>query len=219
MPNQTDTASSAKPSLVLLFFTFSKIGLMMFGGGYAMLPILQREIVENKGWASDEDLANYFAIGQCTPGVIAVNTATFIGHKKRGALGAIAATLGVVFPSLVIITCLAGLISSFADNPYVQRAFAGIRVCVCALILKSIIKLFKGAVKDAVTLAVFLAVIAVSLLFDLSPVLIVIVVAAIAVILVLTGGPGKPGMVAAGTGKTSAGSSDRASAGSKEVRR
>ena len=211
MPNQTNTAKSAKPSLVLLFFTFSKIGLMMFGGGYAMLPILQREIVENYGWATDVDLANYFAIGQCTPGVIAVNTATFVGHKTRGIAGAIVATLGLVFPSLVIISCLAGLIARFADNSYVQKAFAGIRVCVCALILKSIIKLFKSAVTDAITLAVFLTVIAVSLLFDLSPVLIVLVVIVIGVALVFMNGSGKPGAADSAAGANSD--------GSKEVRR
>ena len=94
-----------------LFGTFAKVGVMTFGGGYAMLPILQREVVEHKGWATEEELMDYFAIGQCTPGVIAVNTATFIGQKHRGWLGGIVATLGVVFPSLVIISILAGLLS------------------------------------------------------------------------------------------------------------
>ena len=94
--------------LLVLFLTFAKVGVMTFGGGYAMLPILQREVVENKGWATDEELTDYFAIGQCTPGVIAVNTATFIGQKQRGIAGGIVATLGVVFPSLVIISALAG---------------------------------------------------------------------------------------------------------------
>lgn len=99
--------------LLTLFLTFAKVGVMTFGGGYAMLPILQREVVENKGWATDEELTDYFAIGQCTPGVIAVNTATFIGQKRRGILGGIVATLGVVFPSLVIIAALAGVITTF----------------------------------------------------------------------------------------------------------
>ena len=78
-----------------LFVTFAKVGVMTFGGGYAMLPILQREVVDNKGWATEEELMDYFAIGQCTPGVIAVNTATFIGQKQRGIAGGILATLGV----------------------------------------------------------------------------------------------------------------------------
>ena len=93
--------------MLSLCLTFAKVGVMTFGGGYAMLPILQREVVENKGWATDEELTDYFAIGQCTPGVIAVNTATFIGQKRRGIIGGIVATLGVVFPSLIIIAALA----------------------------------------------------------------------------------------------------------------
>ena len=114
-----------------LFLTFAKVGVMTFGGGMAMLPILQREVVENKGWATDEELTDYFAIGQCTPGIIAVNTATFIGQKRKGILGGIVATLGIVFPSLIIITLLAGLITSFSHLEWVQNAFAGIRVLPC----------------------------------------------------------------------------------------
>ena len=109
-----------------LFWTFAKMGVMTFGGGMAMLPILQREVVENKHWATEEELTDYYAIGQCTPGIIAVNTATFIGQKYKGIAGGIVATLGVVFPSLVIISILAGLINNFADLAWVQNAFAGI---------------------------------------------------------------------------------------------
>ena len=169
-----NSETQKKVSLLTLFLTFAKVGVMTFGGGYAMQPILQREIVENHHWASDEDLANYFAIGQCTPGVIAVNTATFIGHKTRGIAGGIVATLGVVFPSLVIISCLAGIIARFSDNLYVQKAFTGIRICVCALILKAILKLLKSAVKDKLTLAVFLIAAALSILLDLSPVILIV---------------------------------------------
>ena len=105
--------------LGVLFLTFAKMGVMTFGGGYAMLPILQREVVENKGWATEEELTDYYAIGQCTPGIIAVNTATFVGQKKAGVAGGITAPLGVVFPSLVIITVIAALLASFADVPAV----------------------------------------------------------------------------------------------------
>ena len=126
-----------------LFGTFAKVGVMTFGGGYAMLPILQREVVENKGWATDEELVDYFAIGQCTPGIIAVNTATFVGQKQRGVVGGIVATLGIVFPSLLIITVLAGVINSFSHLDWVQHAFAGIRVCVCVLIFNAVVKLLK----------------------------------------------------------------------------
>ena len=156
--------------LLSLFLTFAKVGVMTFGGGYAMLPILQREVVENKGWTTDEELTDYFAIGQCTPGVIAVNTATFIGQKRAGIAGGIVATLGVVFPSLLIIVALAGVITSFSHLTWVQHAFAGIRVCVCVLIFNAVLKLWKSAVKDVWGLLIFLAVLAASLLTSLSPV-------------------------------------------------
>ena len=160
-----------------LFFTFAKVGVMTFGGGYAMLPILQREVVENKGWATEEELADWFAIGQCTPGIIAVNTATFIGEKKRGVLGGIAATLGVVFPSLVIITVLAGLITNFSHLAWVQNAFAGIQVCVCVLILNAVLKLLKKSVVDKRTALIFALVLLGSIFLSVSPVWFVLLAA------------------------------------------
>ena len=163
--------------LLTLFLTFAKVGLMTFGGGYAMLPILQREVVENKGWATDEELTDYFAIGQCTPGVIAVNTATFIGQKCRGILGGIVATLGVVFPSLVIIAALAGVITTFSHLAWVQHAFAGIRVCVCVLIFNAVLKLWKGAVRDVWGLVIFLVILALSVFTKLSPIIYVLAAA------------------------------------------
>jgi len=163
--------------LLTLFLTFAKVGVMTFGGGYAMLPILQREVVENKGWATDEELSDYFAIGQCTPGVIAVNTATFIGQKRRGILGGIVATLGVVFPSLVIIAALAGVITTFSHLAWVRHAFAGIRVCVCVLIFNAVLKLWKGAVKDVWGLVIFLVILALSVFTKLSPIIYVLAAA------------------------------------------
>ena len=143
-----------------LFLTFAKVGVCTFGGGYAMLPILQREVVEKKGWATDEELTDYFAIGQCTPGVIAVNTATFIGQKLKGAAAGITATLGVVFPSLVIIMVLAAFIQNFAHLPAVIHAFAGVRACICALILSSVIKLGKASLKDLSAVVIYVIVLA-----------------------------------------------------------
>ena len=163
--------------LLTLFLTFAKVGVMTFGGGYAMLPILQREVVENKEWTTDEELTDYFAIGQCTPGVIAVNTATFIGQKRRGILGGIVATLGVVFPSLVIIAALAGVITTFSHLAWVQHAFAGIRVCVCVLIFNAVLKLWKGAVKDVWGLVIFLVILALSVFTKLSPIIYVLAAA------------------------------------------
>ena len=166
-----------------LFITFAKVGVMTFGGGYAMLPILQREVVEKKGWATDEELTDYFAIGQCTPGIIAVNTATFIGQKQKGILGGIFTTLGVVFPSLVIITALAGVIDAFSHLTWVQHAFAGIRVCVCVLIFNAVIKLWKSAVKDAWGLGIFLVVLAGAVFLDLSPIIFVLFAAVAGIVI------------------------------------
>lgn len=148
------------PVYLDLFLTFAKMGAITFGGGYAMLPILQREVVEKKKWATDEELTDYFAIGQCTPGVIAVNTATFIGHKYRGKLGGVIATLGVVFPSIVIITIIAAFISNFAEIPWVQHALAGVNACVVALIASSVLKLGKTTLKNRPSAVIFLIVLA-----------------------------------------------------------
>jgi len=146
--------------LLDLFLTFARIGVCTFGGGLAMLPILQREIVEKKGWATEDDLTDYYAIGQCTPGVIAVNTATFVGRTQAGIPGGIIATLGVVFPSLVIILLIAAFLENFADLPAVIHAFNGVRACVCALILSSLFKLGKSALKNRPAVVIFLLVFA-----------------------------------------------------------
>lgn len=159
--------------LIALFLAFAKIGAVTFGGGYAMLPILQRDIVNKHGWATDEELMDYFAIGQCTPGVIAVNTATFIGYKRKGILGGIFATLGVVFPSVVIISVIAAFVTNFADMPVVKYALNGIRVCVCVLILNAIIKLSKSSLIDKWTYGIFAAVLILSVFFDVSAALLV----------------------------------------------
>lgn len=162
-------------SLGTLFWTFAKMGVMTFGGGYAMLPILQREVVENKHWATEEEIIDYYAIGQCTPGIIAVNTATFIGQKKRGAAGGIMATLGVVFPSLIIISILASLVTNFSHLTWVQNAFAGIQVCVCVLIFNAVMKLLKKSVVDKRTAVIFILVMLGSVFSGVSPIWFVII--------------------------------------------
>ena len=166
-----------------LFWTFAKMGVMTFGGGMAMLPILQREVVENKNWTTDEELTDYYAIGQCTPGIIAVNTATFIGQKLNGVVGGIVATMGVVFPSVVIISVLAGLITKFSHLDAVRNAFAGIQVCVCVLIFNAVIKLLKKSVVDKRTAVIFLLVLAGGVLLELSPIWFVVLSAFAGVIL------------------------------------
>ena len=177
--------------LLSLFLSFAKVGVMTFGGGYAMIPILEREIVDKQGWASSEELMDYYAVGQCTPGVIAVNTATFIGYKVAGIAGGIVATLGVVFPSLVIIMLIAGLLTNFADIPAVKSAFAAIRVCVCVLIFNSVLKLWKGAVKDRAAMVLYLIVLGISLFFDVSPIVFVIFCATAGILLTRMGVRGK----------------------------
>ncbi len=153
-----------------LFLTFCRIGGLTFGGGYAMLPMLQREAVEKKGWVTEAELMDYFAIGQCLPGVIAVNAALFVGHKVKGARGAVAAALGVVFPSFAVIVAIAAFISNFSHIAWVQSAFAGIRACVFVLVLNAILKLRKGSLKDLPTLAVALIVCVLSIMLNVSPI-------------------------------------------------
>ena len=157
-----------------LFLAFAQTGACTFGGGYAMLPILQREIVNKRHWATDEELADYYAIGQCTPGVIAVNTATFVGTKLAGPLGGVAATLGVVFPSVVIITVIAAFLRNFAHIPAVIHAFGGIRACVCVLIFNAVLKLKKSSVMDLPTTLIFAATFLLSVVWKISPVWIVV---------------------------------------------
>ncbi len=166
-----------------LFLTFAKVGVMTFGGGYAMLPILQREVVDSKGWATEEELTDYFAIGQCTPGIIAVNTATFIGQKNKGIPGGIIATLGLVFPSLVIISMLAGVITQFSHLAWVNHAFGGVRVCVCILILNAITKLYKKSVIDIPTTLIFFLVFGLSAWLSCSPVWFVLAAAVAGIVL------------------------------------
>ncbi|MBE6072044.1 MAG: chromate transporter [Clostridium butyricum] len=157
-----------------LFLTFCRIGGLTFGGGYAMLPMIQKEIVENKKWATGDEVVDYYAVGQCTPGVIAVNTATFIGYKTRGTMGALFATLGVVFPSLVIIIVIAVFLKNFAELAVVKHAFGGIRIAVVALILSSIIKLWKSSVKNLIGIYIAIAAFVLGSVLGLSPIYIVI---------------------------------------------
>ncbi|MGH0052607.1 MAG: chromate transporter [Sphaerochaetaceae bacterium] len=160
-------------SLWSLYGTFLKIGGLTFGGGYAMLPMLQREVIDIHHWVTEEEVLDIYAIGQCSPGIIAVNTATMIGYRKRGIPGAIAATLGEVTPSVLIISFLATLLLQVQDSIWVQRAFGGIRVAVCALITQSVITLSKKSLIDIPTIALYLLTVAAMLFFSLSPLIVV----------------------------------------------
>jgi len=147
-------------SLLELYWTFVKIGCVTFGGGYAMLPMLERELVDKRQWTTMDELRDYFSIGQCTPGIIALNVSTFIGEKRHGVKGAIAATTGFLTGPVLIILLIAAFFRNYAANPIVQHAFAGIRVCVCVLILQAVLRLWKKSVVDPFTLGLYLAVFA-----------------------------------------------------------
>ena len=173
-------------TLIKMFLTFARIGGFTFGGGYAMLPMLQREVVEKYKWATNDELIDYYAIGQCTPGIIAVNVATFIGYKNKGIPGAIFATLGVVTPSMIIIGLIAALVSNFRDYEVVQWAFAGIRAAVVALILSAVLKIAKKSLVDIFTAILFVAVTILSFVTDLSPVVFIVVAAVCGLIIKLS---------------------------------
>ncbi len=128
-----------------LYISFFKIGGLTFGGGLAMLPMLQREVVKKYGWCTEEELLDIYAIGQCTPGIIAVNTATYVGYQQAGFLGSVAGTLGMVSPSLIIICLVASI-----------HALAGIRIVVCALMLNTVFTMAKKGIVDKLGAAVFL---------------------------------------------------------------
>ncbi|UTC76028.1 chromate transporter [Treponema sp. OMZ 792] len=134
-----------------LFAGFFKIGLVTFGGGLAMLPILKRDLVDSKGWVTEAEILDYFAIGQSTPGIIAVNVATFVGYKRGGLIGSVFSTSGVVFPSLIIITLIAAFVSNFNELVWVQKALRGINVAVAVLLVKAVFSFGKKTVLDLCT--------------------------------------------------------------------
>ncbi|MTI59469.1 MAG: chromate transporter [Firmicutes bacterium] len=157
-----------------IFLIFCRIGGFTFGGGYAMLPIIQKEIAEERKWASEEEIIDYYAIGQCTPGIIAINTATMIGYRQKGVLGALAATAGMVFPSLLIITIIAAFFQRFQEYQLVQNAFEGIQIAVIALILDIVLKMWKRSVKDYFGILVFVLGFLMLAFFRLSPVVVIL---------------------------------------------
>lgn len=142
--------------LLELYCTFFRIGGLTFGGGMAMLPMLKREIVEKYGWATEEELLDIYAIGQCTPGVISVNTSTYIGYQQGKLVGSIFATLGMISPSLIIISLIASILKEFMALPIVLHALAGIRITVCALMLNTVFSLMKSGIKDKLGVLLFL---------------------------------------------------------------
>lgn len=157
-----------------LFWSFFKIGLFTFGGGYAMLPLLQKEIV-GKGWATDDELLDYYAIGQVTPGIIALNVSTFIGYRLKGFLGAVCTLFGMVLPSLLIISSLAYGLAYIWENVYIQHAFAGMRLMIAALLAPMVVKMIQKSVIDLWTYAILIMAFAATFYGILSPLFIVLI--------------------------------------------
>lgn len=163
-------------TLLDLYLTFAKLGLFTFGGGYAMLPLLEREVVEKKKWASHEEILDYYAIGQSTPGIIAINTSTFCGYNVAGNFGGIVASLGFITPSIIIITIIAKFLKSFSDFALVQHAFSGIRIGVCALVFYSVVKMIKKDANTKLKFSIFLVTFIAIGLLSISPILVVVCV-------------------------------------------
>lgn len=159
---------------VQLFTAFFRIGLFTFGGGMSMLPMLQRELVESKQWLTEEEILNYFAIGQCTPGIIAVNVATFCGYKRAGLSGAIVSTIGIVCPSWIVITLIAGSISRFSDIVWIQRAMKGVYVAVAALLARAVFTFGKKIITDFVTAGIAAGAFLAMSVWNISGILIVL---------------------------------------------
>lgn len=166
-----------------LFMIFFRIGAFTFGGGYSMLPILQKEIYEKRKWAEVEDIMDYYAIAQCTPGIIAVNTSIFIGYKIKGFIGGIVATLGIVTPSIIIILMIAMFLGNIMEIELVQRAFIGIRIGVCALVLNATYTMMKKGIVDKITGCIFIISLLAILFMDISPVIVVVSTALFGILL------------------------------------
>ncbi len=169
-------------TLWVLYKTFFMINILTFGGGYAMLPMLEKEIVNNKKWATMDEISDYYAVSQCTPGVIAVNVATFIGYKQKKIMGGVVATLGAVTPSIIIVLLLSGILEQILGYQIVKSAFSGIAVAVCALLIQALLKLTKSGIKDVYTALVAIVSAIVSILFKLSPIVIVLVTGVVTVL-------------------------------------
>ncbi|MBO4894301.1 MAG: chromate transporter [Clostridia bacterium] len=159
--------------LLELFFTFARIGGLTFGGGLAMLPMLKYELCEKRDWVTEDEIIDYYAIGQCTPGIIAVNTATFVGYKKKGVIGGVAATLGMVTPSVIIILLVASVLNIFMGNAILLHALAGIRIAACALITSTVVSLAKKGITDILCGVIFVAVLLISFFLDIPSIAII----------------------------------------------
>ena len=205
-----------------LYTTFVRIGCVTFGGGYAMLPILERELVDKKHWTTMDDLRDYFSIGQCTPGIIALNVSTFIGEKKKGVPGALLATTGFLTGPIIIILIIASFLTNFAEQPIVQHAFAGIRVCVCVLIVQAVLRLWKKSIVDGFTLFLYLVIFVLNAFSGILPVripaaVLVIIAGVVGVLMSMRNRSVKSAAAGGASGNDNSGESDAGEAGRKEA--
>lgn len=169
--------------LLELYCAFFRIGGLTFGGGLTMLPMLKHELVEKKKWVTEEDLLDYYAVGQCTPGIIAVNVSTFVGYKRKGILGAVFSTLGMISPSLIIVSVIAMFLNQFMESETVKHAVNGIKVVVCALMVNTVFTMAKKTVKDKITAAVCILAFLLAMFTPVPTVLLVIISGIFGVIL------------------------------------
>ncbi len=160
-------------TLLQLFLSFFKVGLMTFGGGLSMLPMLEREVIERRKWCTKEEILDYYAIGQCTPGVIAVDVSTFIGYRLKKTLGALVAPLAVITPGFCLMALIAALLRQVAHHTAVQSAFVGVRVAVCVLITVSVANILRESVKNFWQLMLALLAFAAVAVFGANPVWVV----------------------------------------------
>ena len=160
--------------LFQVFWSFFKIGAFTFGGGYAMIPLIQNEAVEKRGWVTDDDILEIIAIAESTPGPIAINSATFVGYRAAGVLGSVCATLGVVLPSFVIILLISFVLKQFQDIKAVQYAFQGIRAGVLALLCKSLWTMYKKSPKGWAAYIVMAAAFVLTAIFDVNVIFVII---------------------------------------------
>ena len=169
--------------LLELYLSFFKLGLFTFGGGYAMMPLLEKEVVDEKKWASKEEILDYYAIGQSTPGIIAINTSSFCGYKLKKDLGAVVASLGFISPSIIIISLISSFLTRFSTNPNIAHIFSGIRIAVCALVFYSVVSTVKKTCDSKVKFLVFLLTFIAIAVFSITPMIVVIAVAILGIIL------------------------------------
>ena len=157
-----------------LFRIFFVVGATMFGGGYAMVPVLERELIKKRGWINMDEVMDYYSIAQFTPGIISVNVATFVGFKRKGIGGGIVATIALMLPGLILMTLISLFLQRFADYELARSAFAGIRIAVCALILDTLFKFSKGFLREYRAVIILIAAFVLSVIVGLSPVIIIL---------------------------------------------